>query len=82
MPSEPSAVDTDGDGYLDRIYAATTAGTVYRIAIEPYATSNLFKAGHRIRLDVSSSNFPRYDLNYNTGEAEGEALRLRRGVRR
>lgn len=31
VPSEPSAVDTDGDGYLDRIYAATTAGRVYRI---------------------------------------------------
>jgi uncharacterized protein len=43
--------------------------------IEPYATCNLFKAGHRIRLDISSSNFPRYDLNYNTGESEGMALR-------
>jgi hypothetical protein len=31
MPSEPSAVDTDGDGYLDRIYAGTTAGRIYRI---------------------------------------------------
>ena len=31
MPSEPSAVDTNGDGYLDRIYAATTAGLLYRI---------------------------------------------------
>lgn len=50
-------------------------GTVYRIAIEPYATCNLFKAGHRIRLDISSSNFPRYDLNYNTGEPEGLARR-------
>jgi putative CocE/NonD family hydrolase len=54
-----------------------TPGAVYEITIEPYATCNLFKAGHRIRLDVSSSNFPRYDLNWNTGEPEGRA-RLRR----
>jgi putative CocE/NonD family hydrolase len=52
-----------------------TPGAVYQINIEPYATCNLFKAGHRIRVDISSSNFPRYDLNYNTGEAEGEARR-------
>ena len=35
MPSEPSAVDTNGDGYLDRIYAADTAGRVYRIDLGP-----------------------------------------------
>ena len=54
-----------------------TPGEVYEITIEPYATCNLFKAGHRIRLDISSSNFPRYDINYNTGEPEGEARRKR-----
>ncbi len=48
-----------------------TPGAVVEITIEPFATCNLFKAGHRIRLDVSSSNFPRYDLNWNTGEPEG-----------
>ncbi len=48
-------------------------GTAYEIAIEPFATANLFKAGHRIRLDISSSNFPRYDVNPNTGEPEGRA---------
>ena len=48
-------------------------GVVYEIEIEPYATSNLFKSGHRIRLDISSSNFPRYDVNTNTGEPEGRA---------
>ena len=52
-------------------------GRVYEIAIEPFATANLFKAGHRIRLDVSSSNFPRFDVNPNTGEPEGMA-RLKR----
>ncbi len=50
-----------------------TPGEVYEITIEPFATCNLFKAGHRIRLDISSSNFPRYDLNWNTGEPEGRA---------
>ena len=34
-------------------------------------TSNLFRKGHRIRLDISSSNFPRFDVNPNTGAPEG-----------
>ena len=54
-----------------------TPGKVYAITIEPFATANLFKAGHRIRLDISSSNFPRFDVNPNTGEPEGMA-RLQR----
>ncbi len=41
------------------------------IRIEPFAFSNLFRAGHRIRIDISSSNYPRFDLNPNTGEPEG-----------
>ncbi len=48
-----------------------TPGEVFRITIEPFATANLFKAGHRIRLDVSSSNFPKFDVNPNTGGPEG-----------
>jgi putative CocE/NonD family hydrolase len=48
-------------------------GEVVEIIIEPFATCNLFKTGHRIRLDISSSNFPRYDVNFNTGEPEGRA---------
>ena len=54
-----------------------TPGAVYEITIEPFATCNVFKAGHRIRIDVSSSNFPRFDLNWNTGEPEGRALTRR-----
>ena len=46
-------------------------GQVYEIAIEPQATSNFFAAGHRIRVDISSSNFPHYDVNTNTGEPLG-----------
>ncbi|MCA9008043.1 MAG: CocE/NonD family hydrolase, partial [Planctomycetaceae bacterium] len=47
------------------------AGEVFEIRIEPFATANLFKAGHRIRLDISSSNFPKFDVNPNTGAPEG-----------
>ncbi len=47
-------------------------GTVYEFTIDLWATSNLFKQGHRIRVDISSSNFPRYDRNPNTGHEFGE----------
>ncbi len=43
-------------------------GQVYSFAIQLYPTSLVFKKGHRIRLDISSSNFPRFDVNPNTGE--------------
>ena len=42
-------------------------GAVHEYYMEPYPTANVFHAGHRIRLDISSSNFPRYDVNHNTG---------------
>jgi hypothetical protein len=42
-------------------------GQVYRYAIDLWVTSNLFAAGHRIGVEVSSSNFPRFDRNLNTG---------------
>ena len=44
-------------------------GKVYPLSIDLWATSNVFRAGHRVRLEVSSSNFPRFDRNLNTGEA-------------
>jgi putative CocE/NonD family hydrolase len=44
-----------------------TTGKVYEFNLEMWSTANLFKAGHRIRLEVSSSNFPRFDRNPNTG---------------
>lgn len=46
-------------------------GQVYEITVTPFPTANVFKKGHRIRVDVSSSNFPRFDVNPNTGEALG-----------
>lgn len=49
----------------------------FLITIRPFATANLFKKGHRIRLDISSSNFPKYDVNPNTGAAEGTARATR-----
>jgi hypothetical protein len=52
-------------------------GRAYRIRVQAFPTSNLFKAGHRIRLDVSSSNYPHFDLNPNTGEPEGRWTRSR-----
>ena len=51
-------------------------GEIYEIKVDMQATGNLFKAGHRIRLEVSSSSFPRWDRNTNTGNdiaTDGEA---------
>ncbi|HSZ51411.1 MAG TPA: CocE/NonD family hydrolase [Caulobacteraceae bacterium] len=57
-----------------------TPGEVQEVRIDAFPTSNLFKAGHRIRIDVSSSNFPHFDVNPNTGAPE--ALGLTRQVAR
>ena len=54
-----------------------TPGTVYAIQVTAFPTSNLFARGHRIRLDISSSNFPHFDVNPNTGEAEAKATSSR-----
>lgn len=42
-------------------------GKVYKLTLSPMATSNFFAPGHRIRVEISSSNFPRFDRNMNTG---------------
>ena len=42
-------------------------GKVYKVALQPLNTSNYFTPGHRLRIEVSSSNFPRFDRNLNTG---------------
>jgi putative CocE/NonD family hydrolase len=52
-------------------------GEVYAIRIELFPCSNRFAAGHCIRLDISSSNFPHFDLNFNTGEPEGLSTHAR-----
>ena len=49
------------------------AGEMTRVTITLFPTANLFQPGHRIRLDVSSSNFPKFDVNPNTGEPDGKS---------
>ncbi|MCW4036690.1 MAG: CocE/NonD family hydrolase, partial [Candidatus Bathyarchaeota archaeon] len=51
-------------------------GKIYVLNMVSYPTSNLFKAGHRIRVDVSSSNYPRFDVNPNSGEPIGRGRML------
>jgi putative CocE/NonD family hydrolase len=81
-------VDTNGyarfltDGivrarYRDGMVASSAVdpGKVYKYHIDLWATGNVFKAGHRIRLYVSSSNFPRFNRNLNTGEKIAGASR-------
>jgi len=53
-----------------------TPGQVEKYTIDLGATSNVFKAGHQLRLYVSSSNFPRFDRNLNTGEPIAAATRM------
>ena len=84
-------VDLRPDGYAQNIqdgivrarYRTSAAqpsfiipGRVVEYTIDLWATSHVFKAGHRIRLDVSSSNFPRFDRNPNTGAPIGVDERL------
>ena len=48
----------------------------YRVVLNLFPTANVFKKGHRIRVDISSSNFPRWDVNPNTGEPLGRHRRM------
>lgn len=64
--------------YRDGLNAApkpVTPGEIFPVTITLYPTSNVFKKGHRIRLDISSSNFPRFDANPNTGDFAGRDRR-------
>jgi hypothetical protein len=67
------------DGY-DKPLVWMEAGRVYKVTLQPLTTSNYFAPGHRLRIEVSSSNFPRFDRNLNTGgnnydEAKGVVAR-------
>lgn len=55
-------------------------GKVYKITIDAGVTSNVFLKGHRIRLEISSSNFPRFDRNPNTGTPVADEVRLRKAL--
>jgi len=50
---------------------------VYEYEIDVSATGNVFKKGHQIRVEVSSSNFPRFDRNLNTGHTLGMDAEIR-----
>lgn len=50
---------------------------IMEIEINPFATANLFAKGHRLRLDISSSNYPKFDVNPNTGAPEGTSRMTR-----
>jgi hypothetical protein len=79
------------DGILRARYRASmekaelmSPGQTYRLVIDLWSTSNVFLAGHRMRLEVASSNFPRFDRNPNTGaspEAGGPYVAARNLVR-
>jgi hypothetical protein len=79
----PQGVDLNiGDGIVRARYRASLThaelmkpGQIYEFTIELYPTSLLFAKGHKIRLDISSSNFPHFDLNPNTGEPLGDNRR-------
>ena len=54
------------DGY-NKPLVWMKAGEVYKVTLQPLNTSNYFEAGHALRIEISSSNFPRFDRNLNTG---------------
>jgi uncharacterized protein len=53
------------EGYEKEVFMEK--GNVYKVNLSPMSTSNYFAAGHRVRIEVSSSNFPRFERNLNTG---------------
>ncbi len=50
-------------------------GQIYKFVIDLWSTSDVFMKGHALRLEISSSNFPRFDRNLNTGETQAAAQR-------
>jgi uncharacterized protein len=59
------------EGY-DKPLAWMESGKVFKVVLQPLTTSNFFAPGHRLRIEVSSSNFPRFDRNLNTGGPIGD----------
>jgi hypothetical protein len=58
----------------------TNPGEVYKFTIDLVATSNVFLKGHRLRVEISSSNFPHYDRNLNTGGDQGHSTRIVKAI--
>ena len=72
------------DGIIRARYRESTShqsllepGTVYEFTVDLWPTSNVFLVGHRIRLDIASANFPRFDRNPNTGRKFGQDSEIR-----
>jgi putative CocE/NonD family hydrolase len=61
---------------INRPASLIEPGRVYQYTIDMWATSNTFLPGHRIRLEISSSNFPRFDRNLNTGDDPATGTRM------
>lgn len=55
-------------------------GEVYKFTIDLVATSNVFLKGHQLRVEISSSNFPHYDRNLNTGGDQGHSTRMMKAI--
>ena len=55
-------------------------GRVYRFEIDLWATANRFKAGHRLRIDIASADFPHYDRNSNRGGDPGEPVPAKQAI--
>jgi putative CocE/NonD family hydrolase len=55
---------------------AAKPGEIYHVIVNLWATSDVFLAGHRLRLEISSSNFPRFDRNLNTGETQATGTKM------
>jgi uncharacterized protein len=55
-------------------------GRVYRLEIDMWATANRFKAGHRLRVDISSADFPHFDRNANRGGEAGDPILARQKI--
>jgi uncharacterized protein len=62
---------------VDAPASPLVAGEVYEITIDLWATANTFMPGHRIRLDITSSNFPRWERNLNTGKSNATTTESR-----
>ena len=76
-----------GDGIMRARYRDSrteeklmTPSDVYEFEVRLYPTSNVFKKGHRIRVDLAGSNFPRFDVNPNTGEPLNENRRTMKAI--
>jgi putative CocE/NonD family hydrolase len=57
-------------------------GTIYKVTIDLGATSNVFRAGHRLRIEISSSNFPHFDRNLNTAESPEQGSKFEKAENR